>query len=314
MKAIGNSNRIYAPYTVGNAPTNNVAYTDLANAFTLAQSISLATAGTIFSLTTTENNATAQAVDLYRHRAGAAGQDGDDLTELQFNGLDDNGTPQKTKYARILGEIVDASDTTEDGRLSLGTMRAGSVVDWQVESGTLRYQGQTLPATAGQIAAVGFLQGGYDAAAFSVALFQALHTETSGVNGGGQASGSYATRKLNLAATNEISGASLAANEITLPAGTYWIDATAQFNSCDAAKIKLRNVTDGVDIALGQVCDASAGSGDVSVITRRFTLSGTKNVAIQSRVTTTNVASGWGVACGFGDTEIYMDIKIWKIA
>lgn len=151
MKTIGNSNRIQPAYTVGNAPTNNVAYTDLANAFTLAQSISLATAGTIFSLTTTENNATAQAVDYYRHRAGAAGQDGDDLTELQFNGLDDNATPQKTKYARILSEIVDASDTTEDGRLSLGTMRAGTVVDWQVESGTLRYQGLAVPSTAGAI-------------------------------------------------------------------------------------------------------------------------------------------------------------------
>lgn len=160
MKTIGNSNRIQPAYTVGNAPTNNVAYTDLANAFTLAQSISLATAGTIFSLTTTENNATPQAVDLYRHRAGAAGQDGDDLTELQFNGLDDNGTPQKTKYARILAEIADASDTTEDGRLSLGTMRAGTVVDWQVESGTLRYQGLTLPATAGYVNAAGYQLNG----------------------------------------------------------------------------------------------------------------------------------------------------------
>lgn len=151
MKTIGNSNRIQPAYTVGNAPTNNVAYTDLANAFTLAQSISLATAGTIFSLITTENNATAQAVDLYRHRAGAAGQDGDDLTELQFNGLDDNGTPQKTKYARILAEIADASDTTEDGRLSLGTMRAGSVVDWRFESGAFYYQTLTLPTTTGGI-------------------------------------------------------------------------------------------------------------------------------------------------------------------
>jgi hypothetical protein len=151
MKTLGNTNRLGPPYTVGNAPTANVAYTDLANIFTAAQAISLATAGTIQTFGCTENNASPEIVDFYRHRAGAAGQDGDDLAELQFNGLDDNGTPQKTKYARILAEIADASDTTEDGRLSLGTMRAGTTVDWVLESGTLRYQGLALPGTAGAI-------------------------------------------------------------------------------------------------------------------------------------------------------------------
>ncbi len=154
MKQLGNLNYLFPPYSLGNGNKGKVAYTDLANVFTVAQEISKATAGTMLTLTNTANDANAQVTDYYRHRNGAAGQDGDDLTELQFNGLDDNGTPQKTKYARILSEIVDASDTTEDGRLSLGTMRAGTVVDWRVESGALYYQTLTAPSAAGAVNAV----------------------------------------------------------------------------------------------------------------------------------------------------------------
>lgn len=159
-KSLGAFGRASGPRTLGAPQPTLLAYTDLANAFTAAQGITLATSGTILSLVDTANDANAEVVDLYRHRGGAAGQDGDDLAELQFNGLDDNGTPQKTKFARILAEIVDASDTTEDGRLSLGTARAGTNVDWVLESGTLRYQGLALPATAGFINAAAYQVAG----------------------------------------------------------------------------------------------------------------------------------------------------------
>lgn len=150
MKQLGNLNYLFPPYSLGNGNKGKVAYTDLANVFTVAQEISKATAGTMLTFTNTANDANAQVVDYYRHRGGADGQDGDDLTELQFNGNDD-GTPTKTKYARILAEIVDSGVGSMDGRLSLGTMRAGSSVDWRVESGAIYYQTLTAPSAAGAI-------------------------------------------------------------------------------------------------------------------------------------------------------------------
>jgi len=48
---------------------------------------------------------------------------------------------------------------------------------------------------------------------------------TNGHNDGNFVSGAYRTRVLNKVLTNEISGASVASNQITLPAGTYFIEA-----------------------------------------------------------------------------------------
>ena len=52
------------------------------------------------------------------------------------------------------------------------------------------------------------------------------HTEPNGTNGGGNAGvDTWSTRKLNVTDLNEIPGASISSNVITLPAGTYRIDA-----------------------------------------------------------------------------------------
>lgn len=152
--------------------------------------------------------------------------------------------------------------------------------------------------------------------AFGAALFHTQHTATAGTNGGGQTSGSYATRTMNTSVTNEISGASLSGNQLTnLPAGTYWMEVEASFGACDLCKIKLRNITDGSDVIIGRSCDAPAGQDNsTATLAGRFTLAGTKTLAIQGRVGTTNSTTGWGTACNFGDTEIYMDSKLWKIA
>ena len=42
----------------------------------------------------------------------------------------------------------------------------------------------------------------------------------------------------------------------------------------------------------------------------RFTLSGSKSVELQHRVSTSGTG---GVACTFGVVEVYADVQIWKI-
>jgi hypothetical protein len=44
---------------------------------------------------------------------------------------------------------------------------------------------------------------------------------------GGTSTSSYTKRDLNTVVTNEIAGASLSSNQITLPSGTYYINASA---------------------------------------------------------------------------------------
>lgn len=66
--------------------------------------------------------------------AGNAGQDADVCGTIEFYGNDDQGTPTNTEYARIRGEIEDASNGAEGGRLTLSvashdaTMTAGLVL------------------------------------------------------------------------------------------------------------------------------------------------------------------------------------------
>jgi len=58
---------------------------------------------------------------------------------------------------------------------------------------------------------------------FSTQLFHVRDEKSNGVAGGNFTNGAWQTRTLNTSMTNEISGASLSSNQITLPSGTYFI-------------------------------------------------------------------------------------------
>ena len=87
-------------------------------------------------LTKTGNDNTGPIINLISQRAasgGAAGVDGDDVGQLQFNGYNNAGTPEVISFAKILGEIEEADDGDEAGKLSLqvsndGTLRDGIVI------------------------------------------------------------------------------------------------------------------------------------------------------------------------------------------
>jgi hypothetical protein len=70
------------------------------------------------------------------------------------------------------------------------------------------------------------------------------------VQGGASIAG-INTRTLNTVTTNTITGASLASNQVTLPAGTYRIEASAPALSIHAHRILLKNVTSASYIASG---------------------------------------------------------------
>ena len=139
--------------------------------------------------------------------------------------------------------------------------------------------------------------------------------KASGTAGGGFTSGAWQTRTLNTELTNEIGGASLASNRITLPAGTYWIEAEAPALYVGSHKAKLYNFTDSSDILLGSsengVVTSSRGSTSPSRVIGRFTLAAEKALELQHQCTTTS-SIGFGNAASLSEVEVYADVRIWK--
>ena len=80
---------------------------------------------------------------------------------------------------------------------------------------------------------------------------------------------------------------------------------------------KLRDTTGSADLLLGSSeiviqGSSSAGSSGASYISGRFMLSVESDIEVQHQCATTANNNGFGAGAGFG-TEVFTDIKIWKI-
>ena len=152
---------------------------------------------------------------------------------------------------------------------------------------------------------------------FESALLHVRDEKASGTAGGTFTSGAWQTRTLNTSLTNEISGASLSSNQITLPSGTYFIIASAPAQVVGGHKLKLRNTTDSSDTLIGT--SENTTTGDYGIVGRsyvigRFTISAQKTFEIQHRGTTTQTTNGFGAINSFSVVEVYADVQIWKVA
>src|SRR6056300_219994 len=95
--------------------------------------------------------------------------------------------------------------------------------------------------------------------------------QTSGTSGAALTASSWTTHNVNTSSYNNISGASLASKQITLPAGTYklsgWGGANTTFNTSgksDRFKPRLRNITDGTTTIVGGNGLSSGYSGTLA--------------------------------------------------
>ena len=162
------------------------------------------------------------------------------------------------------------------------------------------------------------LAAGVGAGKFESALLHVRDEKANGTDGGTNINGSPSTfepRTLNTVMTNEISGASLASNKITLPAGTYFIYARVPAFNVDRHKTKLRNTTDSSDTLIGSNSYVSGSSIQVdSWIIGRFTIAGTKEFQIHYRNQTVSTNTGLGLGHTYGVLEVYTDVQIWKVA
>jgi len=145
-----------------------------------------------------------------------------------------------------------------------------------------------------------------------------------GVSGGNSVGGTQNVRDLNTKVVDNITGASLATNQITLPAGTYKVEFSAP--AVDSGnlrhKTRLRNISDSTTPIVGssEYTDGESGGweGDGMSTTRSvgsglFTIAGTKVFELQTYCSAP-YSDGLGLAVSSGDIEVYSQIKIWKVA
>lgn len=134
---------------------------------------------------------------------------------------------------------------------------------------------------------------------------------------GGFTSGSFVTRALNTVVRNVISGASLASNQITLPAGTYAVEWSAPAAQVGAHATRLRNVTDSATIETGTSEITPTGTANIqsrSFGIAVFTLSSSKVIQLEHQCATTKATNGLGLPTNISAHEVYSWVNVWKTA
>jgi len=142
-------------------------------------------------------------------------------------------------------------------------------------------------------------------------LFHAVDEKTAGTAPQTLTGATWNTRDLGTVRTNNISGASLGSNQITLPAGTYFFLAKAPASATGDHKARLRDVTNSVTLGVGGGMSDTIDSSSNSWVSKTFTLAGSAGVELQHY--STGGGAG-GVMVNGSEVEIYSEIWIWKVA
>jgi hypothetical protein len=136
-------------------------------------------------------------------------------------------------------------------------------------------------------------------------------------HGGSASANTDNIRDLNTVKTNEITGASLSSNQITLPAGTYFVEALASGLAVDHHRAFLYNVTDSDIEVLGMQIFNSAWNtltSGFSPVYGRFTISGTKVFELRHRTQSAKADIGLGHYMNDTRSSIYSSVIIRKIS
>jgi hypothetical protein len=162
----------------------------------------------------------------------------------------------------------------------------------------------------------GITQAAADARYMGIGYLLVQDQKASGTNGGSSLAATQ-QRTLNTVVSNTISGASLATNQITLPAGTYRVNGYSLNASGVFAQTWLRNVTDASIVALGGSCagyNVNIYPSMPSSFTGRFTIAATKVFDVQHFSSAAIASIGLGRAVTSGNVEIFSSIEIYKEA
>lgn len=193
------------------------------------------------------------------------------------------------------GSTIATSQIALDGGLAVGAVSLASF--W------------TQFATAAQGALATAAQPGLKWACFQ-------DQKANNTPGGTFTQAAWRTRDLNTAVVNTITGASLASNQITLPVGTYHIEASAPAYIVNSHKTQLYSVTASAALLLGtsEYCDAGGYTQTTSKVSGFFTLAAPAVLELQHYCQSTEATDGFGKATNFGVVEVYSRVMLLKVA
>ena len=149
---------------------------------------------------------------------------------------------------------------------------------------------------------------------------QYMHVQdqkSAGTEGGTLVIDTWNIHVLTTEVKNTIDGASLGSNQITLPAGTYFVDARTMFHRAGLFKLSWWNDTDGAHEVLGGGSGKTGVSGTQTARPRvrgQFTIAGEKTFELQLYSGTGRATDGAGFSVDDGEIEIYADVRIWKVS
>jgi len=148
--------------------------------------------------------------------------------------------------------------------------------------------------------------------AMALPLLYVRDEKAANTAGGSSSAATWHTRTLNTSVLNQITGASLGSNQITLPAGTYRIRARAPGWVSDRMKLRLRNITDASDELIGS-SDYNGGTNFVqtdATLQGRFTIADIKVFELQHYIQTAKGTQGLGIETNAGVAEVYAEVWI----
>ena len=134
--------------------------------------------------------------------------------------------------------------------------------------------------------------------------FLHLNDERSSGTAGGDSINGQQTRTLNTVKLNEIAGATLGANQVLLPAGTYFLNAKVSGFNLNDARLRWFNVSDGVYTLEGV-------NGTLANVTLQgsFTITSAKLFELRQN-SKFALTDGLGRAMSLGVNEVYCDLMI----
>ena len=138
--------------------------------------------------------------------------------------------------------------------------------------------------------------------------------KTSGTNGGSSIAGQN-TRVLNTEIANTITGASLSSNQVTLPAGTYFVDAEAPTHDVLRHRLSIYNVSDTAYEIWGPATYSDGGFGAQRCrMIGVFVITAEKTFELRHYTQSAVATTGLGLAVGEGTIEAYAELVIEKLA
>ena len=144
-------------------------------------------------------------------------------------------------------------------------------------------------------------------------LFHVTDKKADNTDGGTFSSGAWRTRDLNTVESNDLDGASLSSDTITLEAGTYYIEWSCPAYKVNEHKSRLYNLTAGAIWVNGtsSYSFSNDATQTVSLGAGKFTLDETSTLQLQHRCTFSNSTFGFGRASNYGIDELYTEVRIW---